>query len=128
MIEWLFELRTTVAPPDPALKFKRTKPDADAPPMIVPGFTNRPPSRGDTVRVFCPTPDAVILTGVSKVTTGVAAVVMVNVAIVDPPSTVTLAGTVTSEVILLVSLTTVPPVGAGWFSVTVPVGLAPFKT
>jgi hypothetical protein len=127
VIEWLFELRTTVAPPDPALKFKRISPDADAPPMIVPGFTNRPPSRGDTVRVFCPTPDAVILTGVSKVTTGVAAVVMVNVAVVYPPGTVTLAGTVTSEVLLL-RLTIFSPGEAGFGRVTVPVGLVPFKT
>lgn len=132
VIEGLFELSATVAPPESALKFKKTSPDADAPPMIVPGFANRAPSRGDTVRVFWgvfgPTPDAVILACVSTVTSGVAAVVMVNVAVVDPPGTVTLAGTVASEVLLLVRLTTVPPAGAGFFRVTVPVGVAPFKT
>ena len=128
LIEWMFELRATVAPPEPALKFKRISPDAEAPPMILPGFTNRAPSGGDTVRVFCPTPEAVILTALSDVTSGLAAVVMVNVAVVDPPGTVTLAGTVTGEVTLLLILTTVPPGGAGLGRVTVPVGLAPFKT
>ena len=124
----MFELRAAVAPPEPALKFRKTSAEAEAPPMISRGLMKSPPSKGDTVRVFCPTPDAVILTGVSDVTSGVAAVLMVNVAVVDPPGTVTLAGTVTSEVMLLLRLTTVPPVGAGWFRVTVPVGLAPFKT
>ena len=124
----MFELRAAVAPPEPALKFKRISPEAVAPPMMSLGLTKSPPSKGDTVRVFWPTPDAVILTGVSDVTGGVAAVLMVNVAVVDPPGTVTLAGTVTSEIMLLLRLTTVPPVGAGWFRVTVPVGLAPFRT
>ena len=80
------------------------------------------------MRVFCPTPEAVILTAVSDVTSGVDAVVMVNVAVVEPPGTVTLAGTVASDVILLLRLTTVPPVGAGFARVTVPVGLSPFRT
>ena len=110
------------------MKFKRTSPEADAPPMMGFGLTNNPPNKGDTVRVFCPTPEAVILTGVWDFTGGVAAVVMVNTPVVDPPGTVLLAGTVAREVMLLVRLTTVPPVGEGWFSVTVPVGLAPFKT
>lgn len=128
VIEELLEPRATVAPPEPALKFKRTSPEAGAPPMIGLGPTNNPPNKGDTVRVFCPTPEAVILTGVSDFTGRLAAVVMVKVAVVDPPGTVTLAGTVAREVMLLVMLTTVPPGGAEWFSVTVPVGLAPFET
>ena len=126
MIDGLFELRATVAPPEPASKFKKTSPEADAPPMMAPGLTNNPPNKGDTVSVFCPTFDAVIRTGVSDVTGGVAAVVMVKVAVVDPPGTVTLAGTITSEVMLLFRLTTVPPMGAGFGRVTVPVGAAPF--
>jgi hypothetical protein len=128
VIEGLFALRATLAPPERALKFNSTSPEAEAPPMMVPGFTNRPPSRGDTVRVFCPTAEAVILAALSDVTSGVAAVVTVNVAVVDPPGTVTLVGTVTSEVMLLLRLTTVPPLGAGFGRVTVPVGLSPFKT
>jgi hypothetical protein len=55
-------------------------------------------------------------------------VVIGNVAVVDPPGTVTLAGIVTSEVLLLVRLTTVPPMGAGLGRVTVPVGVEPFWT
>jgi hypothetical protein len=49
--------------------------------------------------------------------------VTVNVAVVAFAATVTLAGTVAAAVLLLVSVTTAPPVGASPSSVTVPVGL-----
>ena len=66
---------------------------------------------------------AVIVTDVDEVT---AAVVIENVAVVEPAGTVTLAGTVAVEVRLLESVTTIPPAGAGPVSVTVPVdGLPP---
>ena len=48
-------------------------------------------------------------------------VVTVNVAVVVPATTVTLAGTVATEVKLLERVITAPPVGAGPFKVTVPV-------
>jgi len=47
-------------------------------------------------------------------------VVTVNVAAVAPAATVTLAGTVAADVLLLETATTAPPAGAGPFKVTVP--------
>ncbi len=53
-------------------------------------------------------------------------VVMVNVAVLEPDGTVTLAGVVAVAVRLLLSVTTDPPLGAGPDNVTVPVdGLPP---
>jgi hypothetical protein len=66
---------------------------------------------------------AEIVTELEEVTT---AVVIENVAVVEPAGTVTLAGTVATEVRLLESVTTIPPAGAGPVNVTVPVdGLPP---
>ena len=58
-----------------------------------------------------------MVTGVDVVT---ALVVTVNVALLAPAATVTLAGTV-AVAVLLVRATAAPPVGAGPLSVTVPV-------
>jgi len=52
-------------------------------------------------------------------------VLTVNVAVVAFAATVTLAGTVAAAVLLLLNVTTAPPVGAGPFSVTVPVDEPP---
>jgi hypothetical protein len=49
----------------------------------------------------------------------------VNVALVAPAATVTLAGTVATAVLLLESVITLPPTGAALLSVTVPVDVAP---
>ena len=65
---------------------------------------------------------AVIVTGVDAATLDV---VVVNVAVVAPAATVTLAGTVATAVLLLESDTTRPPAGAALESVTVPVEFAP---
>jgi hypothetical protein len=52
----------------------------------------------------------------------------VNVAVVAPAVTVTLAGTVAADVLLLVRFTTAPPDGATELSVTVPVEEMPPTT
>jgi hypothetical protein len=44
----------------------------------------------------------------------------VNAALLDPAATVTLAGTVAADVLLLESVTAAPPEGAGPLRVTVP--------
>src|SRR5438445_5012732 len=59
-----------------------------------------------------------MVTGVDVVT---ALVLTVNVALLAPAATVTLAGTVAVDVLLLVRVTAAPPAGAGPLSVTVPV-------
>src|SRR5260221_14715248 len=59
-----------------------------------------------------------MVTGVDVVT---ALVLTVNVALLAPAATVTLAGTVAVDVLPLVSVTAAPPAGAGPLSVTVPV-------
>jgi len=55
-------------------------------------------------------------------------VVIVNVAVVAPDATVTLAGTVAAAVLLLVSVTTAPDAGAAALSVTVPCDVLPPTT
>jgi hypothetical protein len=54
--------------------------------------------------------------------------VIVNVALVAFAATVTLAGTCAAAVLLLVSVTDAPPLGAGPLSVTVPCELVPPTT
>ena len=65
-----------------------------------------------------PAYDAEIVTGVDVVT---ALVLTMNVALLAPAATVTLAGTVAVDVLLLERETVAPPAGAGPLSVTVPV-------
>jgi hypothetical protein len=49
----------------------------------------------------------------------------VKVAALDPAATVTLAGTVATDVLLLERLICIPPAGAGLLSVTVPCDVPP---
>jgi hypothetical protein len=82
---------------------------------------------GFTVNVavrVTPAKTAEIVVAVEAVTV---LVVIVKVAVVAPAATVTLPGTV-ADVLLLVSVTTVPPAGAALVSVTVPVDEFPPTT
>ena len=65
------------------------------------------------------------MTDVDAATTDVATA---NVAVVAPAATVTLAGTVAADALLLASVTTAPPKGAFADSVTVPVDPVPPTT
>src|SRR5262249_1269708 len=62
---------------------------------------------------------------VTEVVAVTAVVVTVNVALVAPAATVTLAGTVPAPLFELDSVTTVPPAGAAALKVTVPVDVLP---
>jgi hypothetical protein len=61
----------------------------------------------------------------SAVSLATALVAMVNVAVVAPAATVTLAGTCAAATLLLDNVTTAPPAGAGPVRVTVPVDEVP---
>ena len=61
----------------------------------------------------------------TDVLTATGALATENVAVVAPETTVTLTGTVATEVLLLLIATRAPPTGAGPFSVTVPESVAP---
>ena len=74
------------------------------------------------VTLFDPLNAAVITTDACEVTERD---VIVKVAEVEFARTVTLAGTVAAEVLLLVSVTSLPPAGANPLRVTVPVEVAP---
>jgi hypothetical protein len=65
---------------------------------------------------------------VAVVFTDTTLVVTANVAVVAFAATVTLAGAWAAAVLLLDSVTTAPPAGAGPFNVTVPVEPAPPTT
>src|SRR5882757_4951481 len=118
---------STCAPPVSAGPLSVTAPVEGDPPVTLVGFSVSEarvgPGGGWGVTVsepVCVTPvdNAEIVTGVELAT---AIVVTCTVARLSPAATVTLAGTVAAEVLLLDRETTVPPVGAGPLSITVPV-------
>jgi len=117
-------LSVTTAPPPGAGPFSVTVPGAGVPPGSVETLRDFT-AAAFTVNVALWVPVfnvAEIVTGV-LLATGV--VVTVKVAVVAPAATVTLDGTVAAAVLLLLSVTTSPPVGAGPLNVTVPVDEVP---
>jgi hypothetical protein len=118
----LLLVSVTVAPPAGALPFRVTVAVLFAPPVTVAGFSETEEGvNGLTVSVavlLTPLYVAVIVTEVAAVT---AAVVMLNVAVLAFAAKVIEAGTLAAVELLLVSVTTTPPVGAAPVRVTVPV-------
>jgi len=119
--------RETRAPPLGAGALSVTVPEEGDPPTTLVGLNESDvrvgPGGGcgvtvrEAVCVKLPL-DAEIVTGV-----GLAEVIVVtwNAALVAPAATVTLGGALAAEVLLLDKATTVPPLGAGPFRVTLPV-------
>jgi hypothetical protein len=120
----LLLVSVTTVPPAGAAALKVTVPVEELPPVTLVGLSvsvQGVTAVGFTVKeadFVVPLLEAVIVTAAHDVTDWVATV---NVALVAPAATVTLAGTVATAVLLLVSVTTVPPVGAAPVKVTVPV-------
>jgi hypothetical protein len=123
----------TANPPAGAADVNVTVPWADVPPVTLVGLTETADSEAGggggvtvSVAVFVAPPYApVIVTGVDAPT---ALVVTLNVALVAPAATMTLAGTVATAVLLLDSVTTAPPAGAALVSVAVPCAALPPTT
>ncbi len=118
--------RDTTAPPLGAGPFNVTVPVEVFPPVTLDGLRERDFNEGGfTVRFedrVTPPYEPEMFTAVEP-DTGV--VVIVKVALVAPSGTVTVEGTGATVVLLLDSVTDAPPLGAGPFSVTVPVELFP---
>jgi len=120
--------RLTTAPPAGAFPANVTVPCEDDPPVTVAGFAVKVLSAGVTVSVaLCVAVlyVALIVTAVVAVT---APLVTLNVALVLPAATGTLAGTPTTAALLLPSVTVIPPAGAAAASVTVPTEPTPATT
>jgi hypothetical protein len=122
----LLLLSVTTAPALGAGPFRVTVPVEEVPPVTDVGLKLTELGAGAfTVNVAV----CVVLLNVAEIVDDVllatALLVTVNVAVVAFAATVTLAATVAAAVLLLLSVTTVPLVPAGPFSVTVPVEEVP---
>ena len=108
-------------PPVGAVPDRVTVPCDAVPPLTEVGIRLRELKVGGAtvnVAVFDAPPKVAVM--VTEVEEETAAVVIVKVAVVPPSAMVTDAGTVAADVLLLDSVTTVPPVGADPDKVTVP--------
>jgi len=117
--------REMAAPPLGAGPLRVTVPIEGDPPVTLAGLSAIVESVAEPVGVtvseavlVAPAYDAEIVTGVDAVT---ALVLTVNVALLAPAATITLAGTVAAAVLSLERETAAPPLGAGPLRVTVPV-------
>jgi hypothetical protein len=109
-----------VNPPVGAATLILTVPVAVLPPATLVGLKDNEVSEGGLiVRVACATPPFRLPSIVAAVCFATAIVFTVNVAATFPAGTVTVAGSV-AELVLLERWMTMPPVGAGPLSVTVP--------
>ena len=120
--------RVTTAPPVGAAPFSVTVPVELFPPTTEVGFSER----ADRVAALTVSVATWLAPYNPEMLTGVLAatelVVTVNVAVVLPAATVTLAGTCAAEVLLLASAMAAPPDGAAPLNVTVPVDELPPTT
>jgi len=117
----LFEDNDTDTPPDGAVPLRVTVPVDGFPPTTEVGETDRAETvTGWIVNVAVSDVPLRVPVIVAVVVDATVEVLTVNVADVDPAATVTLDGTV-ALVVLEVSETVAPPVGALPFNVTVPV-------
>jgi hypothetical protein len=119
----------TVAPWAGAAAASVTVPCSDAPPMTLAGLRTRLDTvTGTTVRVAVRVPLANVADRVTVVELLTRPVAIANDTVVEPPATVTLAGTAAARASLLESETVVPPAGAADAKETVPVAFSPAVT
>ena len=124
--ELLLLVSVTTAPPDGAGPLRITVPVEAVPPRTEVGF-NEPEDRAGafTVRLAVQAFGPYVADTVTDVFVPTGTVVTLKVALVAFAGIVTLAGTVAAEALLLLSMTTAPPTGAGLSRVTVPAEAVP---
>ena len=124
--------KLTTAPPAGAGPVKRTVPVDEVPAVTDVGLTETPEPAAASVAALTVRFAVLVVPYVAPIVTVVlpatGVVVTLNVALVAPAATVTLAGTCAAAVLLLDRATTAPPVGAGPLNVTVPVDEVPPST